>query len=247
MEEAPSFSMTQIFETKSLFFRDIASHVVLEPPTQITTFNQNGAPGVPNDYWFVNTNIVGNVITSLLELSGDYALAPLAGTSSNFELPDLSTSQSNWGIWARYGVMWVFGGISELWTYSGRGGLQRNGSVWNTVAPLGQQTAMLQGNAASPTTPGTMEKTYSLSGGTYVISFLSAQRPTYSPQTVQVSIKYPGTPTFTVLENLTPVGTSYSRQIVNFTSPSGSVTIRLQVTDSTGDRTLFVDDFKLLY
>jgi hypothetical protein len=62
-----SLDLQALYEARSLFFRGLDSHFVANRPASMPAFNQNPNPGLPDDYWFVNTNVAGNATTSLLE------------------------------------------------------------------------------------------------------------------------------------------------------------------------------------
>jgi hypothetical protein len=64
-----SLDLQALYEKRSLFFQGINSHFVANRPASLAVFNQNSAPGQPDDYWFVNVNIAGNATVSLLEVS----------------------------------------------------------------------------------------------------------------------------------------------------------------------------------
>jgi hypothetical protein len=121
------------------------------------------------------------------------------------------------------------------WTFTNNAGIQHNGSAYSgtaAVAPDGVQTAFVQGFG----TLGTMSQSVNFPAGTYTISFQAARR--YSTiQPVLVSVNGTAVGTYTPSSNsFAPITTAA------FTiSTAGSYTITFAATDSSADKSSFID------
>ncbi|QSQ17656.1 G8 domain-containing protein [Myxococcus landrumensis] len=124
------------------------------------------------------------------------------------------------------------------WTFVNGAGFSRNNTAFtsgNPVAPQGAQVLFLQGVASA-------SQTWSLPAGSYVFSFMAAQRGNL-PSTQQLELRVDGSPR----QSFTPTGATYQR----FTSAplylaSGAHTVALHGLNPQGtDSTAFVDDFSV--
>jgi hypothetical protein len=85
---------------------------------------------------------------------------------------------------------YVYNPAATGWTFTGRAGVQANGSAWGgAAAPQGNQTAFIQGNAGSA-----VAKVVTVSAGNHVLSFYAAQRPIHNiaPQVFRVRLQPAG-------------------------------------------------------
>jgi hypothetical protein len=126
------------------------------------------------------------------------------------------------------------------WTFTGTAGVAGNGSdltAGNPDAPEGSQVAFLENN-------GSISQVTNFAWGTYVLSFLAAQRANGndSYQTFQVQIDG------VVVGTFTPVDTNYSPYTTaRFTVTAGHHTIRFVGLGPDGeDNTAFIDQVVLL-
>jgi hypothetical protein len=118
------------------------------------------------------------------------------------------------------------------WTFSSNSGIQANGSAWGAAtAPSGVQTAFLQGGGGL----GSISQSVTFSAGAYTMSFDAAMR---SGQTQPIKVSVDGTSVGTY----TPSSNNFGLiTTAPFTVSAGSHTITLAATDSTGDKSSFVD------
>jgi fibronectin type 3 domain-containing protein len=130
---------------------------------------------------------------------------------------------------------YVYNPSGATWTFTGNGGIQKNGSAFSgtaAVAPDGVQTAFLQSNG----TAGAMSQSVNFaSAGSYTISFKAARR--YS--TIQpVQVKVDGS----VVGTYTPSSNSFETiATASFTVTAGNHTVSFTATDATADKTTFLD------
>ena len=120
------------------------------------------------------------------------------------------------------------------WRFTGRSAIQANGSAWGASnAPNGIQTAVLQG---TPSALGAISQSITFTGGTYNISFYSARRSNeIQPVKFSVNGKQVG-PT------IIPASGDFNKYTTDsFAVAAGSHTLRLEATDSTDDRSSFID------
>jgi len=123
------------------------------------------------------------------------------------------------------------------WTFAGESGIASNGSPFgNPNAPDGTQVALLQGFTGQ--TLGSVSVPVSFSAtGSYTLSFQAAQR---GGQVQPIKVTVDGTQ---VGSNISPTSTTFaSYTTASFTiSTTGNHTISLGATDSSGDKTTFID------
>ncbi|MCE0523211.1 MAG: putative Ig domain-containing protein, partial [Methylacidiphilales bacterium] len=121
------------------------------------------------------------------------------------------------------------------WTFTNNAGIQANGSAFSgsaAVAPNGIQTAFLQGVSG---TLGTMSQTVSFPPGTYTISFYGAQRYSVA-QPILISVDG------TAIGTYTPASNSFAQMTTAaFTVTAGNHTVTFADTDSSSDKTSFID------
>jgi hypothetical protein len=126
------------------------------------------------------------------------------------------------------------GGTS--WQYSGGTGVSSNGSSFtsgNPNAPKGTQVAFINGT-------GSMSQSMPLSGGSYNLSFLAAQRANVQTANQQIQVLFDGSQVGLV----TPLGTSYSLyRTLNFTAVAGPHTIKfVGVNPQGGNNTALIGE-----
>ncbi len=146
-----------------------------------------------------------------------------------------ATAFGNAGFESPTTTTYIYNPTGGIWTFNTGSGVQRNGSAWNAVtAPQGVQTAFIQGSSG---TLGSISQSLNLAAGTYTISFKAARRTNqiqplrFSVDGVQVGALL--TPTSNSFNNITTV---------QFTVTAGTHTIAFAATDSTGDKSTFIDD-----
>jgi hypothetical protein len=163
-------------------------------------------------------------------LDTKYGLAHL-GTVVNgsFEYPAVTGYQYNPGptlpeFREKYGWFFANGAI-----------IQANDSDWHGApAPNGIQTAVLQGT-------GTMSQTIDLAAGTYTLKFKAARR---NGQVQPLKIRVDSAQIGSVL---TPSGDAFEDfATTSFTVSVGKHTIRFESTDGSGDKSIFIDDVRLV-
>ncbi|MFA7345436.1 MAG: family 16 glycosylhydrolase [Terrimicrobiaceae bacterium] len=123
------------------------------------------------------------------------------------------------------------------WTFTGYSYIQSNGSAWGAAnAPDGTQTGVLQGYSG---TLGSISQTVNLGAGSYTLSFRAARRGSQI-QPVRVSVDG------TVVGTYTPASSSFEMMTtVAFTVAAGNHTITLAATDSSGDKSSFIDSVSI--
>lgn len=129
----------------------------------------------------------------------------------------------------------VYNPTGATWTFTGNGGIQKNGSAFSgtaAVAPDGVQTAFLQSNG----TAGAMLQSVNFgSAGSYTITFKAARRyNTIQPLQVKVDGTVVGTytPSSNTFETITTAA---------FSVTAGNHAISFTATDATADKTTFLD------
>jgi hypothetical protein len=136
---------------------------------------------------------------------------------------------------------WSFGPAVTGVTFSGRAGVQSNGSAWGfAAAPDGSQTAMLQSYggeggaiafAVSGLTPG----------AAYKARFAVAQRPGYAAATVTVAFDGHATGSFT------PASTAFATvTTASFTASAATGTLTFSVAGGSGDSSAAIDSVALV-
>ena len=150
-------------------------------------------------------------------------------SNPSFETPTLSVSPNN-----------QYDPSGASWTFTGNAGIERDGSAFNAAAaPLGVQAAFLQSNVtANQKALGAVSQSINLSPGVYTVSFQAAQRASKPVQPIAFSVD--GSQ---VGATFTPPSTAWTTfTTAPFTiSNTGSHTIQFSATDSTLDRTSFLD------
>ena len=153
--------------------------------------------------------------------------AAVAVANSGFETPALSGG----------GGAYVYRPTGASWSFATGSGIQRNGSAWSAAnAPEGSQTAFLQGSG----TLGEISQVLNLIAGSYKVQFKAARR---GGQVQPIQVKIGGV---NVGSPITPGGDGFATyDSVIFTAPGGNATLSLSATDASGDKSSFIDDFKV--
>ncbi len=125
---------------------------------------------------------------------------------------------------------YIYGPMTNGWTFDGGSGVQHNGSAWGAAsAPDGVQTAFLQ-------SVGQMSQSVTFQAGTYSVGFKAAKR-TISGGTQSFDVYYDST----LIGSFTPtLGSFTSFTTDSFTATAGSHTIKF-VGTALGDNTDFID------
>ena len=133
---------------------------------------------------------------------------------------------------------YVYRPTGASWNFLRGSGIQRNGSVWGAAnAPEGSQTAFVQG---SPNNLGEISQLLNLIAGSYKVQFKAARR---GGQVQPIQVKIGGV---NVGSPITPSSDSFATyDSATFTAPGGNATISLSATDGSGDKSSFIDDFKV--
>ncbi|QGQ95203.1 hypothetical protein EHS13_10045 [Paenibacillus psychroresistens] len=167
----------------------------------------------------VTTGAGSNVGLSEIEAYAT-AVAP-ALVNAGFELPSTST--------------YIYGPMTNGWTFDSLTGVQHSGSAFGATAPEGVQCALIQYG-------GQITQTVNFSSaGSYRIAFQAAKRTNFGGQqsfdvyvdSTNVGSYTPATATFSAYNSS------------NFTVSAGTHTIKF-VGTTTSDNTAFVDDVKVI-
>lgn len=129
----------------------------------------------------------------------------------------------------------IYNPTGGSWIFNSKSGIQRNGSAWGAPnAPQGVQTAFLQGAG----TFGNIVQTINfVSAGTYRLTFQAARR---AGQIQPLRVRIDGTQVGSLL---TPASNAFALLTSSdFTVTVGNHTVMLEATDSSGDKSTFVDD-----
>lgn len=212
------------------------------PPGQQAVFSFNvTAPSTPATYNF-QWRVVRDGVAWFGAFTPNIAIqvsSPPVVTGlidGTFELENVTNTN-----FAVYGVPcgWFSSGTTSAgWTFieqgaTGRSGIQRNTSCWNTTAPEGQQTAYFQ-NLGYATT------SVNLSAGKYLLKFKSANRANYGGQQ-QMAVRLDGTQIF----EYTPTATYNGYELQLDIASSGFHQIAFAGLVPGPDSTAFVDDMQL--
>lgn len=130
--------------------------------------------------------------------------------------------------------------FTEGWSFTGRSGIQRNGSAFGApAAPEGVQTALLQSRNGDH---GAFSQTIDLAAGDYTLSYQASRRPGYSAvQTIQVVVDG------VVVDSFAPPGNTFTAHTTPvFSVAGGDRQITLRGSAATGDATAFVDAVSLV-
>ncbi|NDP22956.1 MAG: T9SS type A sorting domain-containing protein, partial [Paludibacter sp.] len=129
-----------------------------------------------------------------------------------------------------------YGPFTNIWTFDGLSGIQRNGSAWTTInAPEGLQTAFIQQT-------GIITQNVNFNAGSYKVGFYAAQRPSdQAPQTLKVY--YDETLIATITPASSSVWTYYTTNA--FTSTGGNHIVKF-VGQATVDLSAFIDAVNIL-
>ncbi len=171
------------------------------------------------------TNDPNNPNVSFTLAGSTSVVNPGGLADGSFETPNIGSGSSAY----RYNP------TGSAWTFTGSAGLTGNGSAFtsgNPNAPQGSQVAFVQ-------TTGSISQTFSLTAGTYTVSFNAAQRGNYqsSSQTVRVLIDG------VAVGTITPSGASYASYSTGvFTVAAGAHTLTfVGLNPNGGDNTAFLD------
>lgn len=123
----------------------------------------------------------------------------------------------------------------NVWSFSGGGGQQKNGSPFGAAtAPEGVQTGLLQGDAQ-------MSQSFTFTAQNLAFSFMAAQRSTQK-QTIDILFDD------VVIGTFQPASATWAKYVTKtFTATAGVHKITIKGTNTYGgDNSAFVDDLKLL-
>ena len=125
------------------------------------------------------------------------------------------------------------------WSFTSNSVIQSNGSAWGAAtAPEGVQTAVLQG---APSGLGTISQTVTLAAGNYTLSFKAARRWS---QTQPVKFSVDGVQVGTLISPTSDSFLTYTASA--FTVTAGNHTLKLEATDGSGDKSIFLDQIMLM-
>ena len=146
-------------------------------------------------------------------------MSPTGFTNSGFENPILGTGNS----------AFQYDPTGSAWSFSSTAGVAGNGSGitgGNPIAPEGSQVGFIQGT-------GSMSQVVDFaSPGSYLISFIAAQRANHGTSNEAIQVLVDGT----AVSTITPAGTNYSVfTTASFNVAAGSHTITLVGIDPSGD------------
>ncbi len=123
----------------------------------------------------------------------------------------------------------------NVWSFSGGGGEQRNGSPFGAAtAPEGVQTGLLQGDSQ-------MSQTFTFTAQNLALSFMAAQRGT---QTQTLDILFDDA----LVSTIQPTSSTWTNYTTKtFTASAGDHKITIKGTNTHGgDNSAFIDDLKLI-
>jgi hypothetical protein len=123
----------------------------------------------------------------------------------------------------------------NVWSFSGGGGQQKNGSAFGAAtAPEGVQTGLLQGDAQ-------MSQTFTFTAQNLALSFMAAQRSTQR-QTIDILIDD------VVIGTFQPTSSTWAKYVTKtFTATAGDHKLTIKGTNTYGgDNSAFIDDLKLI-
>ncbi|HWR99248.1 MAG TPA: fucose-binding lectin II [Prolixibacteraceae bacterium] len=123
----------------------------------------------------------------------------------------------------------------NVWSFSGGGGQQKNGSAFGAAtAPEGVQTGLLQGDAQ-------MSQTFTFTAQNLALSFMAAQRSTQK-QTIDILIDD------VVIGTFQPTSSTWAKYVTKtFTATAGEHKLTIKGTNTYGgDNSAFIDDLKLI-
>lgn len=123
----------------------------------------------------------------------------------------------------------------NVWSFSGGGGEQRNGSPFGAAtAPEGVQTGLLQGDSQ-------MSQTFTFTAQHLALSFMAAQRGT---QTQTLDILFDDV----LVSTIQPTSSTWTKYATKtFTASAGDHKITIKGTNTNGgDNSAFIDDLKLI-
>jgi predicted alpha-1,6-mannanase (GH76 family) len=193
-----------------------------------------------NGLYKFKTNVTGTIAFTVTNFGDpDYGVAkagyyrpasvppPLGIVNSSFETPSV-------------GAGYEYNPAGGSWTFSGRSGIQGNGSAWGApTAPAGTQTAFLQ--SATGMTNGSISQTVSFSSfGSYTLSFEAALRAAPHNGAISLNVLVDGTVVGTYAPTTTSSFTAYT------TSPfviatAGNHTVQFATVGTAVDSSLFID------
>ena len=123
----------------------------------------------------------------------------------------------------------------NVWSFTGGGGQQRNGSAFGAAtAPEGVQTGLLQGDCS-------MFQTFTFTAQNLAISFMAAQRSTQK-QTIDILLDG------VVIGSFQPASAAWAKYSTpTFTATAGDHKLTIKGTNTFGgDNSAFVDDIKTI-
>jgi hypothetical protein len=179
----------------------------------------------------LNTNEAGTGHVTGVTLSGNLlatAPAPPVVVNGSFETPVVAgTAPSNW----------AYTPSGATWAFSGTAGIAGPGSIWsNPASTSGSQVAILQG-------VGSFAQTFGSTAGTYVLSFVVAQRPNTNAAPLGFNILLDGV----LIQNYTPSSTTWTTLTPTLVVPTtGNHTLSFVGLDNSGHgNTCFIDNITI--
>jgi hypothetical protein len=158
--------------------------------------------------------------------------APNIAYTSSVPIPNtVPPALSNPSFESPVTATYVYGPFTYGWVFAGESGVDANGSAFGApTAPEGVQTVFLQGNT------GTISQSVTFPAGTYVVSFLAAQRSgTGGAQAIKVYCDS------TQIGSWTTIPSAFTQlTTASFAVTAGSHTIEFAGQNS-GNNTAFVD------
>ncbi len=149
--------------------------------------------------------------------------------NGTFELPVITIANSV------SGLLFAMNPQPNVWSFTGGGGQQRNGSAFGApTAPEGVQTGLLQGDCS-------MFQTFTFTAQNLAISFMAAQR-SGNKQTLDILFDD------VVIGTIQPTSSAWAKYSTKtFTATAGDHKLTIKGTNSFGgDNSAFVDDVKTI-
>lgn len=166
--------------------------------------------------WYVNGDAAPGARFNFIATTN----TPVGIMNGSFELPATST--------------FLYGPITNGWTFDTLSGVQRNGSIWAApTAPERLQSALLQQT-------GVITQSVNFNAGNYKLGFFAAKRSGNSPS---FNVYYDNTLIGTITPASSTAWTYYTSSA--FTATAGTHTIKF-VGQQTTDQTSFIDAVDLV-
>mgnify|MGYP000598444925 CR=1 FL=1 len=184
----------------------------------LTAYTDTGLMNGTTYYYVVSATNSSGTIGNSSQVSAIPNLIAIIILNAGFEAPSTST--------------YLYGPMTNGWTFDIKSGVQKNGSAFGAAtAPEGVQTAFIS-NA------GTISQTVTFpAAGSYTVSFQAAKRTTWGG-TESFDVYYDTT----VIGSFTPSSGSFTSFTTrSFTATKGSHMIKFVGTNTVGDNTDFLD------